>query len=450
MIKVELKNYGVVAPPQMITFGAKTCYQAEEPKMGDVMDIVSNLYKPGHHTTLMHSYFTFYIEGIAISDVTLGLHFVSPFYNSSQRSGRFCGKMFADPDYQQIEQYIRFYWPGLSEGKYHLALDFVRKGIEIYQKNMVKAIEVADKFINEERPFASKLIRKNISKYAQEQMRMFISTIFPTALTFTVNLSTVLAMYHSAFSPALKDVTQKMVDLISGPVLQNNPELACIFIRNDKNALPVIEMLKAGWILTKPKLKLVSSGDSIWFCSPEPTDLHPVDLLHFNPKYMNNNVEEIKADIEISIATMGQDQRHRTVRRGNPYFTGNFYLPPIPDYLGLSGEASGILFRWWNLKELPYSLRIALVPYGAMISYRKVATYNAAIHEYEKRLCWSAQEEIFHLALGLREQVIKKEGINSPLTNIFPPVCVRTGRCGEGKRYCGRNIKKDCFVERRV
>ena len=67
--------------------------------------------------------------------------------------------------------------------------------------------------------------------------------------------------------------------------------------------------------------------------------MHPVDLLHFSPELMDNNVSEIKTNIEISVATMGQDQRHRTVRRSQPGFSGRFYLPPIPDSIDLEKEA---------------------------------------------------------------------------------------------------------------
>lgn len=454
MIKVELLP-DTVTIPEKISFVAKGCYQAEKPKIGELINIKNALFETGHHTTLQHNAFSFFIEGIAISDVTFGLHLASPFYNSSQRSGRFCGKMFDNPDFDFLSAYIRRYWPNIPEEQHKGIMDFVGSGIRMYRDNIAKATEVAKQFIKEERPFASeKYIEQNAPKFAQEQLRVFISTIFPTALTFTINLSALVAFYRVAWSPPLIDIITLMADIL----LQKYPELGYMFVRRDGNnpfsQLPRVEPLR--WldgILVKPKSHLDSVGNSSKFINPLPEDVHPLDLLHFDPIYMDNNVEEIKTKVEISIATMGQDQRHRTVERSKPNFTGNFYLPPIPKHLGLESEALGIMESWLSLwsNEIPQTLSTAIAPYGAMVGYRKSASYNDAIHETAKRLCWCAQEEIFHLNLSLRKQVVSQEGKDSPLLQIFSPHCVRTGKCGEGNRYCGRDIKNSsCFTERKI
>ena len=36
----------------------------------------------------------------------------------------------------------------------------------------------------------------------------------------------------------------------------------------------------------------------------------PIDKLNYKKKYMENNLIDIKNEIEVSVATMGQDQRH--------------------------------------------------------------------------------------------------------------------------------------------
>ncbi len=85
-----------------------------------------------------------------------------------------------------------------------------------------------------------------------------------------------------------------------------------------------------------------------------------------------------------------------------------------------------------------------------MVSYERSASYNAACHEYSKRLDWSAQEEIFHLALATRQRVIAETGEDAPIVKMFSPPCVRSGICGEDKRYCGRKLNESPFQERRV
>ncbi|MEK9154775.1 MAG: FAD-dependent thymidylate synthase [Patescibacteria group bacterium] len=465
MIKVELINHGAINDAKLISFSAKGCYQPEKPIMGETMDIVGKLFKTGHHTTFQHGYFTFWIEDIAISDVTFGLHLVNPFYNTSQRSGRFCGKMFQNPDYEEISSYIKTYWPELDEEQLTLAIHFVRDGIVIYQKNLSKAVDFAKELIREERPFASeKYIDQNAPKFAQEQLRVFIPTIFPTALTYTANLSAIIAMHCSSWSPALIDISRKMMDAVISLYPETLELKKILEIVNEvKHSSKNLKWLPAEDIfhltsairynpsaILSPKDKDYSSKfrDAI---IPPPEFMHPIDLLHFHPAFMENSVSRLESVVNISVATMGQDQRHRMISRGKPRFTGEFYLPPIPRMCGLTGEAIALITAWKCLfKQLPKSLALALVPYGAMVSYKKSGSLNAVAHELNKRLCWTAQEEIYHSALNLRKEISEKCGADSPLLAIFPPSCVRTGKCGEGDRYCGRDMKKDCFIERKI
>lgn len=450
MIKVSLVNYSAANAVEAVTHAAKVCYQSDAPKMGEVIDVRGRLFDTGHHTTFQHVYCTFFIEDIAIGDITLGLHLASPFYNSSQRSGRFCGKMFANPDLDVLGNYIRNYWPNVKHDIFASILDYVKSGLSVYQENIGKATNAAKEFIRAERPNANdKYLEQNGPKIAQEQLRVFIPVIFPTAFDFTINLSALSAMYGVAWSPPMIDVTQKMTDL----VLEKWPELEFMFKRIENHPLsglgPVGNKAAMFDVSLKPKLEMVSDGNNFWYINPESKDLHPIDVLHFSPWLMDNNVEEVKTNVEISVATMGQDQRHRTVRRSRPYFTWKFYLPPIPDYLGLKEKALEILQHWVFVgEENSNTLAVTTAPYGAMMGYRKSASYNAAIHELSKRLCWCAQEEIYHLARSLRQQLK-----NHPITKIMSPNCVLTGKCGEGVRYCGRDLKKtkeDPFPERKV
>lgn len=450
MIKVSLVNWSAQDSIEAVSHAAKVCYQSTTPEWGKAIDIKGRLFETGHHTTFQHVFCTFNIEGIAVGDVTFGLHLASPFYNTSQRSGRFCAGMFANPDPEIIEGYIKEYWPEVKIDMRTEIMDYIEHATGIYSSNIEKATAKAKEFIKKERPNANdKYLEQNGPKIAQEQMRVFIPVIFPTALEFTINLSALAALYRSAWSPVMKVVTQKMVNFI----LEKWPELDFMFERQkDPNYLfPAVGRYAGlGGSIKKPHLDLMSSGKSEMFICPEPEDLHPLDILHFSPWLMDNNVSEIKTEIEISVATMGQDQRHRTVRRSKPYFTGRFYLPPIPDGLDLEKYSLQEMEKWHSLiiKKVPHTLVCILAPYGAMVRYRKSASYNAAIHELAKRLCWCAQEEIYHLARSLRQQ-LKSHSI----TKIMSPNCVLTGKCGEGVRYCGRDLKKikeDPFPERKV
>lgn len=432
-------------PLEIASHAALKCYQSENPVMGQMIDVEGRLFKPSHHTTLQHakSFFTFSIEGIAVGDITFGLHLCHPFYNSDQRSGRYCAKMFLEPDFLEIEEYIKGYWPKVSTQKRKLVLDYIKKGVWLYHQNIFEATRAAKVMIKEERPFAlDKYLEANAPKIAQEQMRMFIPVIFPTGLDYTINLTALAAMYRVAWTPAMRHVVSGMVEA----VIQRHPELNFMFLPESKSQVTWAMGLpeENSFIIEKnPSHDLISISGEENFVAIDDNDKHPVDLLHFNPRYMDNSTGEIKTKITVSTATMGQDQRHRTIRRGTPNFTGGFYLAPILSELRLEKEAQKYFATWVEIgKKVPKTLAMILAPYGAMVSYEKVGSFNAIAHEQGKRLCWCAQEEIYHAGLFLRQDIKSKCGVNSKLLQIFEPPCYRNGKCAEGTRYCGRDIMK--------
>jgi thymidylate synthase ThyX len=455
MIRVELKANTNVDPWELASHAALKCYQAEDPEWGKTIDVENRLFAVGHHTTLQHFFFTFSIEGIAVGDITFGMHLAHPFYNSDQRSGRYCAKMFLEPDFPAIESYIKKFWPEVKADKRKDVMIYIKNGVGLYHKNIAAATELAREFIWTERPFANEqYIGMNAPKIAQEQMRNFIPVIFPTGFDFTVNLTVLAAMHRVAWTPVMRNVTEQM----AVAVIDKFPELEFMF--SEKEVLNedwAPDLLKAAVtkIKYKPAHKLREVFSEKDFIMPESGKMHPVDLLHFDPRMMNNSGGEILSETEISTATMGQDQRHRTIRRSQPNFSGNFYLPPIPKKLKLEKEAQEFMRQWVAVsKEIPATLAMILAPYGAMVKYKKSGSFNAIAHEQAKRLCFCTQEEIYHAGRALRLEIEKKRGKKSKLLQIFEPPCYRTGRCAEGARYCGRDLKLrktgDYFPERKV
>ncbi len=454
MIDVKLIAHTNVDPMKLASHAALMCYQAESPEPGKLIDVENRLFKVGHHTTLQHWSATFQIEGIAVGDITFGMHLASPFYNSCQRSGRYSAKMFIDPDFKKIKKYIETFW---SDNVHSLiyVMRYIRRAVSLYHENVSKAKEIAVDFLKNERPFISdKSLEQNAPKIAQEQMRMFIPVIFPTAFDFTVNLTVLVAMWETAWTPATKFVTNQMAEII----MEKFPETKFMFNakrrRSDEWAIwtPKVGSLR---IKYKPSLKLLGIDGEKSFISPNPEFCHPIDKLHFMAEMMDDSTGGVKTAIEISAATMGQDQRHRTIRRGKPRFTGNFYVPPIMKKMGLEKKAISLMKEWISLRRcVPRTLAMLLAPYGAMVTYTKNGSFNAVAHEQGKRLCWCAQEEVYHLSRLLRLAIEKKKSKKSKLSEIFEPPCYRTGKCVEGVRYCGRDIKLrkkgNYFPERKV
>lgn len=441
-ILVKLEAITSKSPLELASRAARICYQNKIPDSITVIDVRGALFLTGHHTTLQHQFYSFIIDGISVGDVTFGLHLVYPFYNTDQRSGRFCAEMFSNPDFQKIRSYIKGLYPELSEKKIDAIIDYAKLGLDIYARNIDGASLMAARHILDERPNSKEeYINVNAPKIAQEQMRMFVPVIFPTGLLFTVNLSALAAMWRTAWTPSMRYVVSEMVKR----VLDIHPELAFMFPDNDfckASWSPKLPIASKIGVSKKPSLRIISVSNDRKMAVPGQEDMHPVDLLSFSPRFMANEVLDLHTEVELSMATMGQDQRHRRVRRGEPSFSGNFYLPPIPALLGLEADALKLMRKWLSISRgIPSSLASILAPYGAMVKYEKRGCFNAIIHEQAKRLCWCAQEEIYYLGVLLRKALLKKGA--RILAGVLAPKCLSNGVCAEGKRYCGRNLGKN-------
>lgn len=433
MIKVSLIANTNEIPINLSSHAARTCYTSKVPEMGNVLDVENSLFRTGHHTTLQHNYFTFNIDGMSIASATFGLHLASPFYNSDQRSGRY-SKMYSNPDLEEIKSYILKYWKVENIDE---ILSFIEKGTKIYQENIEKATEIAKKLIKEERPFVDdESLEKLAPKIAQEQLRMFISTISPTGLDTTLNLSAITALWRSAWSPEMIEITNQMKDII----LEKYPDLSYMFeekFRRTDTWAPEIDFSNIG-ILKEPKC--YNANANIFDLNLDGVNKDAVDVRYFTPEKMDNNVSNVSCEIEVSIATYAQDQRHRTIKRGTPRITGNFYLPPILQELNLESIALEYAKEYFELcKKIDKTLAVAIAPYGIMVRYKKLADLNAFLHEQEKRLCWCAQEEIYNVNRQLHDLLIEKD--LKIIADVMCPACYKKA-CIEGKRYCGRDLKK--------
>lgn len=452
MLRVTLLAKPDVSTPKLMSDGARSCYDPEQPTDGKIIDLEHRIFDVGHHSVVQHPNFTFFIEGIAIGDITLGLHYYHPFYTSGQRSGRFCFGMFSDPNtLAGVEGYILDLYVS-TQPEIKGILSYVKMGIELFNSHLDEATKVATDFIRKERPKATKkYIKQNAKKFAQEQLRMFVPVILPTAVQFTVNIYTVAAMYRTAWNPAMMMVTQLMAD----EILKLYPELGYLFSRQ---TVPECYHMPAPSEPTElkyaPLTQLLLMDDLSTATWPDPEEMSPFDTLQYDPYFMANNTLDILTNVEISLATMGQDQRHRTIKRGQCRFTGGIYCSPIIRELNLDHALKKVVQGWLNLAEaVPPYLLPSLAPYGAMVSYDKRGNLNAVLHEQIKRLCWCTQEEIYNLSRQLREQVSQTPECRDELLATLAPPCYNCGKCGEGKRYCGRNLAidhDDFFPQRKV
>ena len=443
-MKVTLKAKTDLSVAQLASHAARVCYSINPETLNQPIDVKARLFDPGHHTTLQHNTFTFFVEDIPVSAVAFGLHLASPYYNSDQRSGRY-SKMYNEPDFDALRTSLLSFYPLSPADK---VMSWVEKGVKIYQDNIARLTELAAEKIKQERPFVSeKYITQNAPKLAQEQLRMFISQLASTALDFTVNLSALTTLYRVAWSPEMRLVTKQMADL----VITENSDLGYMFNSEKQRTKWAPEILS--WqasVVLEPTVQVLNVmwDESAVSTTPLPDSL---DTLPFAPATMANSQFLVQSEVVCSSATFGQDQRHRSIKRSAPVFTGAFYVPPLVAEAGLTDTAHAYMHEWLDLaKECGKDVATLISPYGAMVKYKKVGDLNALIHEQAKRTCWCAQEEIYHLACGLRAG-LKEKIKNTDILARFAPPCLARGICQEGVRYCGRNLKEsiDAYFPKR-
>ncbi len=435
----------------LVSFSASVCYSSREPEL-HLIDVKKKLFQTGHHTTFEHIYFTFFIEDIAVGDVTFGLHLTNPFYNSSQRSGRYAAKMFKKENIvsDKILPYIEKFWPETPEKTKQEIARYIQNQLNSFNKYLPKITIFAERALSLERPYISLTnFKKSAPKIAQEQLRMFLPVIFPTGLVITLDLIALLSLKRAAWTKPLKFFVSEMARVVSEkfPELKDFLKLKSV----GKIWAPDLDKEATFSALKKPRLRLLGASKYASFTSPSQEMISPLDLLFFSPKTMNLNLSNVAMEVEVSLATFGQDQRHRTILRGKPRFTGNFYLPPLLKGAGLKEQGLETLKAWLSFKDkVAPDLWAVLAPYGAMVKYKKITPSNAMIHEQAKRLCWLAQEEIYHLSCRLRSEIKKDRWLKALLPFLEPP-CYR-GECPEGARYCGRDIidKEKYFQTRTV
>lgn len=432
-------------PHHVAKFAAGICKNPSVPKYGAPgVPVKEGLFQVSHHTTLGHPSFNFVLDDVSVGSLTLGLHL--PVFNVlDQRSGRFCTEMFSSFSEESIGKRIDTYWE-ISSLQKARATAFFMHGVQLFNTYLPQCIEAIALHVARERPFFPKKgYADKIRGLAQEQLRVFISTFTPTAELITLGLPAIFSLWHSAHTPETRQIT----DLMRDEVLKLHPHLAYMFEAQEdrlkeQNWTP--EILGVPALSGVPHVRFLGgSTDYRFMVDPAIEDLSPIDLLPFKPKYAPNNTLRVDSEVCISLMTMGQDQRHRTIHRDAPVFTGEFYVPPVVRECVPHDVLLNYVHEWRALfSHLPETLAVALAPYGMMVRYKKSAPLNAFIHEMMKRRCNLAQGEIRTVAKLLYPQVLNSGILGAErVARIITAPCVLTkGTCTEGKYYCGIDLRK--------
>ena len=425
---------------------ASLCYQSsfqDACKGASKIPLKKGLFKPGHHTPFESTHWQFFIENIPVSMVTFGLHMTHPFYNSLQRSGRYCYEMFSGNTYKKfVSEFVDEYCPETGD---RTILNWVVRGVEFFNAMLPRITAKAKQAIRDERPYfmnnlpedkREDAIDKQAKRIAQEQLRCIISTIFPTGLSHDIDTITLASMYHAAWNEPLKDLLRQMI----GKALEYTG-LSFVakddLFDEDMSWCPTVSDYTARLVVS-PHVTVTGISEEKDRDFTGFDKLHgSLDLLQFSPKANTQKVADITSIVAMSVASYGQDQRHRTVSHGNPIVTGDFYLPPLlRGDLEIEKFCQEFMNDWLTMvSQFGANKLIFFIPYGAVVSYVKKADNKSYYHELSRRKCLKAQEEICHVANLTDNQVFPTLG-----KKRTGPPCIED-KCLEAIR-CGRDMSK--------
>lgn len=426
------------------------CYQPDLKSQmlnASKINVKNTLWKPGHHTTLEHAnhHILFDIENIPVSLVTFGLHMTHPFYNSSQRSGRYCLDIFGS-DLVRYHDYINNFLDTFYTDCQHRdrIIDWFTSGFVFFKLHLDELTQLAKEAILAERPHYALDIDTQAKRIAQEQLRIFISTIVPTGLVYTINIPTLYAMYKTAWNKPLeylldmmekkfsfntdlsfRDQVVKSVNYYTPPFAAHSGILPEEIITNDVH----VSLLNKDKAFTNT-LKYISEITK-----------GSLDTTFFDPYCIPNmkNDSRFSSTVSVPVVTYGQDQRHRMIKRSNPTITGEFYLPQLVEKLPDARSFSLKFMNEYNdlVSKCGRDIMLFFIPYGAMVKYNKECDVRAYLHSVNKRLCFNAERTICNMEHKTLQQLFDNHLGGE--VEIGPPC--QNDKCPEGKRFCGRDLQ---------
>ncbi len=485
---------------------ARTCYSSKVIHPGDVDKdeqtrarrdaIAEGIYQAGHHTTIQHATFQFVLEKVSRQFIWSFLH-AHPYYNSEQVSQRY---VEVKPE--------NFVMPPLSDRAREVYLSTIHLQMEAYHRLMellrpAMRREYTKLFAGRDQNLPK--WQSSIKKKIQEVARYVLPVATQAHLYHTVSGIT-LHRYHRLcrqFDTPLESriVIGKMVEAVG----QWDPD----FFKNIEDEIPLEQTLEyqvfqnlngAGERLGSKEFiaefdaglegkisKLVDykiNGERsmaqavrtvLGLRRSEMSDEEAIDQVmnpaknpYFGEALNLTTMSKLTRAMfhphftfrkKISHTADSQDQRHRTTPASRPVLFRQF-VPGQPDYIipaliQASPEAKeyfeNVLRQVWEaiaqLLEMGVSQEFALylLPNAFPIRFEESGDLLGLHHKWTKRLCYTAQEEIWRTCL---EEVMQVQQVAPLLArHVLPPCGMRLGAgirpiCPEGDRFCGLPVWK--------
>lgn len=504
--EVKLANYFENAFENAVAT-ARTCYSSRVIETGDVSKdekaidlrdkIAESIYKAGHHTTIQHATFQFVLSKVSRQFIWSFLH-SHPFYNSEQVSQR----------YVEVKPENFTVPPIKDEKALELYLSTTRLQMDAYQKLidiLSKPIRGQYAKIFPNRDPELKRWASGLKKRAQEVARYVLPVATHAHLYHTVSGLT-LHRYHRLSEQFDTPYEQK---LVVNKMIEAVNAVDPLFFRSIEDALPLEKTPEYEFFEQRRLLKDTQSREvflhefdatlgaytsklidhkvngqksmaqavrsTLGLALSQLTDAEAIDLV-LNPAKNPYFAEALNITThgkltramnhphftfqkKLSHTADSQDQRHRMTPASRPILHRHF-VASKPDYItpvliGVSPEASefyhGLMKTVWkNLARL-LELGVAeefvmyLLPNAFPIRFIESGDLLNHHHKWTKRLCYTAQEEIWAMC---KDEVTQVSRLFPEIGKYMLPPCGLRNLsgakpiCPEGERFCGIPVWK--------
>ncbi len=502
---VKLENYFKDAFDNAVAT-ARTCYSPRVVTAEDVHkdekaklrrdEIAESIYKAGHHTTIQHATFQFILNRVSRQFIWSFLH-SHPFYNSEQVSQRYVHVASEN-----------FTIPPLDEKPFEIYLSTIQMQMEAYER-LIQILEptVQQQYarIFPNRDPELKKWKSALQKRGQEVARYVLPVATHAHLYHTISGLT-LHRYNKLseqFDTPLeqKIVIKKMVEAVNevdplffrhieDPIpLEATPEYEFFIAHSLSREIPsredflrefdaslgdltsklvdyklngqksMAQAVRAVLGLSEERLSEEEAIDLVLNPAKNPYFSEALNITTLGKLTRTMSHPHFTFQKKLSHTADSQDQRHRMTPASRPVLHRHF-VATRPDYIvpvlvRASPEAMNFYSRtmekvWRNMTLLlnegvEEEFVMYLLPNAFPIRFMESGDLLNHHHKWTKRLCYTAQEEIWNMC---RDEVMQVSRIFPDLGKyLLPPCGLRSLAgvrpiCPEGERFCGVPVWK--------
>lgn len=476
-----------VGPRDVAVATAFQCYAPKpifmRPRGGEnAQKVADGVLDSPHHTTRLHYYVTWLINGISRQALHDILHYTA-FYNSEQQSQRYVEVLlgrFLVPTSLSVEQRARYIEAATFANQAYFEL------FEILEPVVLERVRAMYPTKWWEIASTRKKLEEKSLKLTYEIARYAVPISQQSTLYHTLSEIQLLRLFHASqlpnFSPEARYAVAKMIQAVAEyePSILDDLRKPVAIERQDSFNERMISAGAKGMdqLLGNRTALMIPTGDlrrSLIFSArnvlgwPDLSDEEVLGLLldpaknklladiyevgMFDPLTNVLRQAPVQSLTKLSYIIDQQRQRHRTTPGAAPsllaiYGGGPDYITPmlVRQNPSIQERYSQIMTRIYENVELlinsgiPKEWALMLLPNAHTIRLVETGGLFDWFHRFKLRLCFTAQEEIFFNALDQVEQIL--EILPEAAEIFFAPCGIRqrsgdNPKCTEKDRWCG-------------